>query len=155
MSNDVFRAKCRCFPGFKSTNPAGGKFLNADDSCIVCAYGESCGNRPTASPTQRPTVSFRPTIKPTSSNSPTSHPSLTQSPSSVPTTRMPSHRPTLSKKPSKSPSLEPSSYQSILDGEYCIRNNECSIMSCINNKCMGLVSKYGYTSHVHVRNSNI
>ena len=141
IEGNGFRPQCKCMSGFESSNPAGGSALQTeDDVCIICSKAEECGDRPTSSPTFRPTLSIVPTTGPTLSKAPTANPTQSISPSSFPTTGSPTIKPTLSARPSLNPSSTPSTYGSIFDGEYCRFSQECMTFNCIDNICVGVVS---------------
>ena len=134
-----FRPQCKCMSGFESSNPAGGNVLHTeDDVCIICSKAEECGDRPTSSPTFRPTLSIVPTAGPTLSKAPTANPTQSISPSFFPTTGSPTIKPTLSARPSSDPSSTPTTYGSIFDGEYCRSYQECATFNCIDAICVGV-----------------
>jgi len=137
IDGNAFRPRCKCMSGFKSSDPASGNILQTEtDVCIACAASE-CGDRPTSSPTFRPTSSSSPTTGPTLSVAPTLNPTQSISPSSFPTTGNPTSNPTLTANPSSNPTQIPSTYGSVFDGGYCRYSRECSTFKCIDNTCVG------------------
>lgn len=139
-NGNLFNSRCECISGFRSSNPMGGSILRkVSDRCEPCS-DLYCGDRPTISPTAEPTRSIVPSFEPTRSMRPSVEPSVSSSPSTTPTTQEPSPSPSISSIPSDSPSADPSSFKSLYDGEYCERDQECIIESCINSVCRGSVS---------------
>jgi len=139
--DNAFRPECKCMSGFKTSTPRFENILyDENDTCVLCPAAE-CGDRPTSSPTTRPTISESPSTIPTLSVFPTSGPTISVQPSVSPTTGSPSLRPTVSHIPSSKPSSSPSTYGTIYDGDYCRFDTECSTFSCVNNTCHGKVSR--------------
>ena len=133
--NNLFRPRCKCFDGFRSSNPMNKRILLRDiDACVECQSNAECGFVPTALPTSKPTLSHIPSPSPSLSQVPSMKPSDSGLPSYSPTTVSPTMPPSSSSGPSLSPSLAPS-LSGVFDGGMCRYPGECLSKDCEAGVC--------------------